>query len=56
MAAGAALLSLLSRVGVLGYVAPIALLTAGYALFQVANNTMLMKDLFPSDVGLSPVW
>ncbi|MEX0632423.1 hypothetical protein M8494_11370 [Serratia ureilytica] len=25
---------------------PIALLTAGYAPFQVANNTMLMKDLF----------
>ncbi|EPK4544286.1 MFS transporter [Serratia marcescens] len=52
VAAGAALLSLLSRVGVLGYVAPIALLTAGYALFQVANNTMLMKDLFPERRGL----
>lgn len=52
VAAGAALLSLLSRVGVLGYVAPIALLTTGYALFQVANNTMLMKDLFPERRGL----
>lgn len=52
VAAGAALLSLLSRWGVLGYVAPIALLTAGYALFQVANNTMLMKDLFPERRGL----
>lgn len=52
VAAGAALLSLLSRAGVLGYVAPIALLTAGYALFQVANNTMLMKDLFPERRGL----
>lgn len=52
VAAGAALLSLLSRWGVLGYVAPIALLTAGYALFQVANNTALMKDLFPERRGL----
>ncbi|MCP1104029.1 MFS transporter [Serratia nevei] len=50
--AGAALLSLLYRWGVLGYVAPIALLTAGYALFQVANNTALMKDLFPERRGL----
>jgi MFS family permease len=52
VAAGAALLSLLNRWGVLGYIAPIALLTAGYALFQVANNTMLMKDLFPERRGL----
>ncbi|HEJ8016639.1 TPA: MFS transporter [Serratia marcescens] len=52
VAAGAGLLSLLGRWGVLGYVAPIALLTAGYALFQVANNTMLMKDLFPERRGL----
>ncbi|OKB68409.1 MFS transporter [Serratia marcescens] len=51
VAAGAALLSLLSRWGVFGYVAPIALLTAGYALFQVANNTVLMKDLFPERRG-----
>ncbi|RJK69214.1 MFS transporter [Serratia marcescens] len=52
VAAGAALLSLLNRWGVLGYIAPIALLTAGYALFQVANNTALMKDLFPERRGL----
>ncbi len=43
---------MLNRWGVLGYIAPIALLTAGYALFQVANNTMLMKDLFPERRGL----
>lgn len=52
VAAGAGLLSLLGRWGILGYVAPIALLTAGYALFQVANNTVLMKDLFPERRGL----
>ncbi|MGG4582426.1 MFS transporter [Serratia nematodiphila] len=52
VAAGAALLSLFNRWGVLGYIAPIVLLTAGYALFQVANNTMLMKDLFPERRGL----
>lgn len=52
MACGAAILSIMSaRQGVLGYIAPISLLTAGYALFQVANNTALMKNLFPERRG-----
>ena len=31
--------------GVLGYVVPIAVLTAGYAAFQAANNTSMMAEL-----------
>jgi MFS family permease len=38
--AGLALLPL--RLGVAGYVAPLALLTAGYAMFQTGNNTAIM--------------
>ena len=34
--------------GVLGYIGPIAVVTAGYALFQAANNTSVMADL-PTD-------
>ncbi|TWB16886.1 putative MFS family arabinose efflux permease [Nitrospirillum amazonense] len=34
--------------GVAGYVGSIAVLTAGYALFQAANNTAVMSDV-PSD-------
>jgi EmrB/QacA subfamily drug resistance transporter len=45
MLAGASILAVLStRLGVAGYIAPIATLTAGYALFQAANNTSVMKD------------
>ena len=43
MAAGSAALALLpSGFGVLGYVAALAVITAGYALFQAANNTAVM--------------
>jgi MFS family permease len=43
MALGACLLALLPvRAGVAGWIAPLAVLTAGYALFQAANNTALM--------------
>lgn len=43
MAAGALALALLpTATGVAGYVLPIALLTAGYAFFQTANNTAVM--------------
>jgi MFS family permease len=31
--------------GILGYIAPIVVITAGYALFQTANNTAVMKDV-----------
>jgi len=43
MALGAGLLALLPvRVGVVGWIVPLAVLTAGYALFQAANNTAVM--------------
>jgi EmrB/QacA subfamily drug resistance transporter len=38
--------------GVPGYVAPLVVLTAGYALFQAANNTAVMAGASPNDRGL----
>ncbi len=49
MAAGAGVLSALpARSGVTGYLAPMVVLTAGYAVFQTANNTAVMADV-PAD-------
>jgi MFS family permease len=49
MAAGAGLLALMpARFGVAGYLAAIAILTAGYAAVQAANNTAAMRDV-PAD-------
>jgi EmrB/QacA subfamily drug resistance transporter len=46
MAAGSVALALLpSMFGVAGYIAAVALLTPGYALFQAANNTAVMADV-----------
>ncbi len=46
MATGSALLALLPpRFGIPGYIAPIVVVTAGYSLFQTANNTAVMADL-----------
>lgn len=43
MSAGAGALSLLpARLGLIAYLAPIAILTMGYALFQAANTTRVM--------------
>jgi MFS family permease len=53
MAAGAALLPMLPvRFGVLGYIAPLAVITAGYALFQAANNTAVMANIEPDQRGV----
>ncbi len=38
--------------GVPGYVAPLVVITAGYALFQTANNTGVMSGVGPDDRGL----
>jgi MFS family permease len=44
MALGAGGIALLPvRAGVAGWIAPLAVLTAGYALFQAANNTAVME-------------
>ena len=53
MAAGACVLSMTpARFGIAGYVAPLVLLTAGYALFQTANNTAVMAGLRPDGRGV----
>jgi MFS family permease len=52
-AAGCLLLALLpASLGVAGYVAPLALVTAGYALFQAANNTAVMARAAAGGRGL----
>ncbi|MEV6677339.1 MFS transporter [Streptomyces erythrochromogenes] len=54
MAAGALVLSVAPvGFGVVGYVAPLAVLTAGYAVFQTANNTAVMADVPPDRRGVA---
>jgi EmrB/QacA subfamily drug resistance transporter len=53
IAAGAFILSMLpAALGIAGYIAPIAVITAGYALFQTANNTAVMTDISPDQRGV----
>ena len=53
MAVGASLLSLLpASLGLLGYLGPIVVITAGYALFQTANNTAVMTGAGPEQRGV----
>jgi EmrB/QacA subfamily drug resistance transporter len=53
MAAGSFALSILpGTLGVAGYIAAIVFLTAGYALFQAANNTAVMMDVGPDRRGV----
>jgi MFS family permease len=53
LAAGSLILSMMSASwGVAGYIAPIVILTAGYALFQTANNTAIMTDVRPEQRGV----
>jgi predicted MFS family arabinose efflux permease len=41
-----------ARLGIAGYVAPIAVITIGYALFQAANNTRIMSDIAADQRGI----
>ncbi len=53
MLIGSTTLSLLpTGLGVPGYVAPLVFVTAGYALFQAANNTAVMNDSTTADRGV----
>lgn len=53
IAAGAMTLSLLpTTLGIPGYIAPIAIITASYGLFQTANNTAVMADTRPDQRGV----
>lgn len=46
IAAGSFILSVLpATLGILGFIAPIVVITVGYALFQTANNTAVMTDI-----------
>jgi EmrB/QacA subfamily drug resistance transporter len=53
MSAGCVTLSMLpTSLGIAGYVAPIVVVTAGYALFQAANNTAVMTNLRADQRGV----
>jgi EmrB/QacA subfamily drug resistance transporter len=53
MAAGSFTLAMLPSIaGIAGYIAPLVILTAGYALFQASNNTAIMKDVGPDRRGV----
>lgn len=53
IASGATILSLLpSSSGIIGYLAPVAIMTASYALFQVANNTVVMTSAGTEQRGI----
>lgn len=52
MAAGAFTLSMLpTTFGIPAYIAPLVVITAGYALFQTANNTAVMTNVSPDQRG-----
>ena len=38
--------------GIGGYILPIVVVTAGYALFQAANNTTIMTGILPTQRGV----
>ena len=53
MALGSIIFALLpTRLGVPGYIAPLILITTGYALFQAANNTAVMTNIPQDQRGL----
>jgi EmrB/QacA subfamily drug resistance transporter len=53
IAAGSFILAMMpANLGIPGYLAPIVIITAGYALFQTANNTAVMTDIHPDQRGV----
>ncbi|TIO12406.1 MAG: MFS transporter, partial [Mesorhizobium sp.] len=53
IAAGCFILSVMPAIsGIPGYIAPIAVITSGYALFQTANNAAVMSDIRPDQRGV----
>lgn len=53
IAAGSLMLSLIpASFGIPGYIAPIVVITVGYAMFQTANNTAVMKNVRPDQRGV----
>jgi hypothetical protein len=41
-----------ATLGIPGYIAPMVVVTVGYALFQTANNTAVMTDIRPDQRGV----
>jgi MFS family permease len=53
IAGGSSVLSMTPvRFGIAGYIAPVVVITASYALFQAANNTAVMTDIRPDRRGV----
>lgn len=53
MAVGCSILPMLpTRLGAPGYIAPLIVITAGYALFQASNNTAVMTNIRPDQRGV----
>ena len=53
MALGSSAMAMLpTTCGVPGYIVPLVVITAGYALFQAANNTVVMTDVRPDQRGV----
>ena len=53
VAAGSCMLSMLpARLGISGYLAPMIVITASYALFQTANNSAVMSVTRPAQRGV----
>jgi EmrB/QacA subfamily drug resistance transporter len=53
IAAGSFTLSMMPvTFGLPGYIAPLVVITVGYALFQTANNTVVMTDIRPDQRGV----
>ncbi|MEV4613573.1 MFS transporter [Kitasatospora sp. NPDC049258] len=53
-AAGSVALAVLpSSLGVAGYLGPLVVITAGYAVFQTANNTAVMAEVRPERRGVT---
>ncbi len=53
MAVGSILLSIMpATLGLFAYIAPIVIITAGYGVFQTANNTTVMTDIRPDHRGV----
>ncbi len=51
--AGCVLLAVIpASAGIAGYVGPLILITAGYAIFQAANNTAVMRDVDAGNRGV----
>ena len=52
MASGTFIVRMPATLGIAGYISPLVVVTIGYALFQTANNTAVMKDIRPDQRGI----